>query len=239
MSFTAEDFAALETRLRALGDEKYRQFNEALIPGKENLSYGVRVPQLRAVGRELCRGDWRAFLDSDAVRHSRSHEIVTLAGLVTAGAKCELEERLRRTAAFIPRVDNWATNDIVCATYRIRPAERVAWLSFLQPYLVCGEEFGERFAVILLMDQFLTDETYPAVLDACAAARCPGYYTKMAVAWALCTAFCKYRDAAWDFLSGTRGASLDDWTFNKAIQKCRESYRVSEADKALLQSRKR
>ena len=146
---------------------------------------------------------------------------------------------MARTAAFIPRVDNWATNDTVCSTYRIREADRAAWLAFLAPYLTCGTEFGERIAVILLMDQFLHDDTINAVLDACLQARCPGYYTKMAVAWALCTALCKYRDKTLAFLQDARGASLDVWTYNKAIQKCRESYRVSAADKALLQTMKR
>lgn len=32
---------------------------------------------------------------------------------------------------------------------------------------------------------------------------------------------------------------LDDFTYNKALQKCRESFRVSDADKALLQNMKR
>ncbi len=239
MSFTAEDFAVLDARLAALGDEKYRRFNESLIPGKENASYGVRLPALRALAGELCRGDWRAFLESGAVRQSRNHEFILLAGIVTAAAKCPAAEKRARLAAFLPRIDNWAVNDTVCATLRIPAAERADWLAFLQPYLTCGSEFGERFAVILLMAQFLTDETYPAVLDGCAAARCPAYYTKMAVAWALCTAFCKYRAATLAFLQDERGAALDDWTFNKAIQKCRESCRVSDADKALLLGMKR
>jgi hypothetical protein len=239
MSFSQSDLDALEARLKALGDEKYRKFNEGLIPGKENATYGVRIPALRAAGRELCRGDWRAFLDFAPVQSSTVHEIVTLCGIVTAAAKCPEDERMARTAAFIPRVDNWAANDITCATYRIPAASRAAWLDFLRPYTVCGTEFGERFALVLLMDQFARGDTLDEVLDACLRARCPGYYTRMAVAWTLCTAFCHDRDRTLAFLQDARGASLDAWTFNKAIQKCRESYRVSDADKALLLSMKR
>lgn len=239
MSFTQTDFDALCGRLAALGDEKYRKFNEGLIPGKQNATWGVRIPALRAEAKALCRGDWRAFLDFEAVRSSTVFELATLAGLVTAGAKCGTAERMERTAAFVPRIDNWATNDVVCSTYRIKPAERAAWREFLTPYLTCGQEFGERFAVILLMDQFLTGEDIDFVLDTCAMARCPAYYTKMAVAWALCTAFCKQRDKTLAFLQSETGQTLDGWTYNKAIQKCRESYRVSAADKALLLTMKR
>lgn len=239
MRFAQPDFDALCARLAAAADEKYRRFNEGLIPGKHNATWGVRIPVLRAEARALCKGDWRGFLDYEAVRQSTVYELVTLAGLVTAAAPCPAAERMQRTAAFIPRVDNWATNDVVCATYRIPPADRPAWREFLAPYLTCGQEYGERFALILLMDQFLDGENTGFVLHACTQARCPGYYTKMAVAWTLCTAFCRDREAALAFLQGEAGRSLDAWTYNKALQKCRESRCVSAADKALLQSMKR
>ena len=47
-------------QLHSLADEKYRTFNEGLIPGAEGTSIGVRMPQLRAITKEICRGDWRA-----------------------------------------------------------------------------------------------------------------------------------------------------------------------------------
>ena len=62
------------------------------------------------------------------------------------------------------------------------------------------------------------------------------YYIKMAAAWALSVCFVKYRDLTWEaFASKT----MNPWVQNKAIQKCRESYRVSAEDKELLKSLKR
>lgn len=240
MPFTQPDYNALLARLQALGEEQYRCFNEGLIPGQKNATLGVRIPLLRGIAKELCRGDWRAFLDCGAVQNSPVYEMVLLAGLVTAGATCPATEKMAHTATYIPRVKDWATNDVVCATYRIAPADKAAWRKFLTPYLTCGQEFGERFALILLMDQFLTNEQEADfVLNACAMARCPAYYTRMAVAWTLCTAFCKYRDKTLAFLQSEAGQKLDARTFNKAIQKCRESFRVSAADKAMLAAMKR
>lgn len=239
MSFTQSEFDALCARLTSAGDEPYRRFNEALIPGKQNATWGVRIPALRTEARALCKGDWRGFLEWDAVQNSTVHELVMLAGIVTAAARCGNDERMQRTAVFIPRIDNWATNDTVCASYRILPDEQPSWREFLTPYLTCGEEFGERFALILLMDQFMDNANIDFVLNACTLARCPGYYTRMAVAWTLCTAFCRQRGKTLAFLQSDAGQSLDAWTFNKAIQKCRESRCVSAQDKALLQSMKR
>ena len=58
----------------------------------------------------------------------------------------------------------------------------------------------------------------------------------MGAAWAVATAMAKYRDKTLAFLKTT---ALDDWTYNKAIQKMLESYRVSPEDKILLRAMKR
>ena len=63
-----------------------------------------------------------------------------------------------------------------------------------------------------------------------------GYYVKMAVAWALSLCFVKQRAKT---LVLFQNNELDAFTYNKALQKCRESFRVSDADKALLQNMKR
>ena len=238
MSFTPTDYEALLTQLDSLRDERYRLFNEKLIPGKQNATLGVRMPLLRGVARQLCRGDWRAFLDCEAVRQSTLHEMVLLAGIVTAIAPCSTAERLELTAAFLPRVQDWAVCDTVCASYRIPPADRPVWQEFLRPYLTCGQEFAERFALVLLMDRFLdkdcTDADAAFVLQACALARCPAYYTRMAAAWALCTCFCRRPEQTERFLCSTAGQGLDGTVWDLFLRKCRESRLVSPADAARL-----
>ena len=62
------------------------------------------------------------------------------------------------------------------------------------------------------------------------------YYTKMAKAWLLCECFIKYRDYTIKRLNNLK---IDDFSFNKAIDKMRESFRVSDEDKLYLKSLKR
>ena len=59
--YTTADYEMLLRRLEENRDEKYRVFNESLIPGTEG-TYGVRAPVLRALSKELLRGDWRGYL---------------------------------------------------------------------------------------------------------------------------------------------------------------------------------
>lgn len=63
-----------------------------------------------------------------------------------------------------------------------------------------------------------------------------GYYVKMALAWGISVAYVKEKEKTMLFL---RDNSLDDWTYNKALQKIIESKRVSAAEKEEIRSMKR
>ena len=66
----------------------------------------------------------------------------------------------------------------------------------------------------------------------------PGYYCKMGVAWAIATAMAKQRDKTMEYLAEGNN-TLDDWTYNKTIQKMQESFRISKDDKDILKGMKR
>ena len=220
--------------LEANADEQYRGFNESLIPGAENSSLGVRLPKLRQIAKTICRGDWAGFLEDS--RDTRLYEITMLRGLVIAGASCPFDTRLELLAGFIPEIDNWGVCDSVAASLKsVRTHLPETW-AFLQPHLESREEFRLRFGIVMLMDYFLTEEYIDLVLEILADVRHSGYYVKMAVAWALSACCLKFRDRTLRLLQSGR---LDPWTQNKAISKCRDSYRVSSEDKELLVSLRR
>ena len=64
------------------------------------------------------------------------------------------------------------------------------------------------------------------------------YYAKMGVAWALATAMAKFPQKTLAFFKSS-SVKIDSWTYNKAIQKMCESYRVSDKIKALVRKLKR
>ena len=219
----------LMERLEALADPKYREFSESLIPGSSGKSLGVRMPQLRALAKEICRGDWRAFLrETDG---NNIYEIVMLRGLVIASGPCAFEERLSLLGAYIPEIENWAVCDCVAGSLHSVKKHLPEMLDFLKPYLESAQEFELRFAVVMLMDYFLTPEYIGWVLGTLPSLRHEGYYVKMAVAWAVSVAFVKFRSQTLELLESR---ALDPWVQNKSIQKCRESRRVSTKDKQML-----
>ena len=223
--FTKEGYKALLAEFESLSDEKYKKFNEALIPGTKT-SYGVRVPQIRAIAKEITRTDPFGFL---RVCKDSSFEEIQLHGLVIAYIKMPLVEKIPLMVEFVPLIDNWAICDT--CSFKVKDSERAVLWDFLQDYFTSDRTYFIRYAVVTGMSNFVNDQYIDSFLARLSEIVHDDYYVKMAVAWALCDCFIKQRVKTNELLSAKK---LDAWTQNKAIQKCRESFRVSDYDKEYL-----
>ena len=105
-------------------------------------------------------------------------------------------------------------------------------------------QFGEKsfnpapFYLQVLYRGRLTDEYIDMTLKVLDNLKNEKYYCKMAVAWAIATAWAKQREKTCCYMLDGNN-TLNDWTYNKAIQKMLESYRVSDEDKVMLRRMKR
>ena len=106
------------------------------------------------------------------------------------------------------------------------------------PYSKIDDEYKQRLVAVMLMDYYLTDEYIDMSLEVLDSLKNEKYYCKMAVAWAIATAWAKQREKTFCYMQDGNN-TLDDWTYNKAIQKMLESYRVSDEDKRILRTMKR
>ena len=97
MSVDRFDLDALLRKLESLADPRYNEFNQSFLPHSDASSLGVRVPQLRAIGKEILKDDWRGFLD--ASRDCPLFEMRMLHAIVLGGAPCSIEEKISRRAA--------------------------------------------------------------------------------------------------------------------------------------------
>ncbi len=79
---------------------------------------------------------------------------------------------------------------------------------FLQPYLAAKEEFAVRFGVVMLLAHYIKAEYIGSVLLTLDKADHPGYYAKMAVAWAVTVCFIKFPEETYPFLTRNH---LDDF----------------------------
>ncbi len=220
----------LREQLIEMSESGYRKFTSALMPGVEHV-LGIRIPVLRDMAREIARGDWRTYL---AGAEDHYFEERMLQGLVVACAKCPVEEKLALTARFVPKIDNWAVCDCFC--WRLRRNEREPMWNFIQSYFHSEKEYDVRFAVVMALGNFVDEEHLEALLALLDGVRHEAYYARMAVAWAVSVCFVKFPERTREWLEG---CSLDDWTYNKSLQKIVESYRVGAQAKTEVRSMKR
>ncbi len=159
-----------------------------------------------------------------------------LKAFIIGYVKDDIENVLECAARFVPKIHDWCVCDGFCQTFTIARKHRESVFAWACRYIGSDKEFEQRVVAVLLMSHFLVDAYYQQVLDIMNRLKHDGYYTKMGVAWCVATAYAKYREATQEFLKKNE---LDDWTFNKSIQKMIESYRVPEEDKDMLRGMKR
>lgn len=222
----------IREKIFELADAKYKEFHSGLCPNTNNI-VGVRVPVLRNYAKELAKGDFRSYL---ANAKDEYYEEVMLQGMVIGLAKMELEERLEYIINFVPKIDNWAICDVFCAGLKFVNKNKEEVWKFLGQYLKSNKEFELRFGIVMLLDFYITEEYIDRVLRILNKTKHEGYYVKMAVAWAISICYIKFPKETLKLLQEN---SLDDFTYNKALQKIIESYRVSEEDKKMIRKMKR
>lgn len=222
----------IRNQLFSLADEEYQKFHSSLCPGINNI-IGIRVPILRNVAKEIVKEDWKTYLQNAKDDY---YEEVMLQGMVIGLAKMELLERLEYVKKFIPKINNWAVCDVSCAGFKFAKKYPSEVWKFLEPYLDSNKEFEIRFGIVMLLDFYITEEYIREVLAILNQIHHEGYYVKMAVAWAISICFIKFPKETFELLQDNQ---IDTFTYNKALQKIIESYRVTKEDKKKIRAMKR
>lgn len=219
-------------RIFELRDDEYQKFHSNLLPGIDHI-IGVRLPNLRQLAKELAKGNWQGYLKE---AQDDYYEEIMLQGLVISYAKGDFDEILPYIKDFVPKINNWAVCDCYANSLKItnKHMERV-W-EFLQPYLHSQEEYELRFGIVMLLSFYIKDDYIDRVLLLCDNAKHEGYYVKMAVAWTISICFIKYPEKTMAYLMNN---TLDTFTYNKALQKITESFRVAKPTKDLIRAMKR
>lgn len=215
--------------IRGMADSKNRELTMKLTPGITQSCYGVKIPLLRQAVKQY---DLMAVLPP---MEDDCYEEVMLRGITIASLKCDFKTKLDHIHRFVPQITTWAVCDVFCSSLKIAVKDRVEFRTFLDPYINSQEEFEKRFAIVALMSTYANDQSIDDTLAVLSQSTSDKYYIQMAVAWAVSVCFIKYRDKTLALLQSN---NLDKFTHNKALQKIRESLRVSQQDKELAKTLK-
>ena len=224
----------IEKSLYSLQDKKYQEFQKGLCPGVVNI-IGVRIPELRKLAKELLKHYSPKELLENI--NDNYYEELMLQGMVIGGAKEDINTILKYVKEFVPKIDNWAVCDTFCTSLKITKKYKKEMWKFIQEYLKSDKEFELRFAIVMILGYFIDEKYLEKDFKIFNNIKSDKYYVKMALAWAISICVIKYYDRSIKYLE--KEAILDDFTYNKAIQKARESYRLSKEQKDFLNTLKK
>ncbi|MFP4265927.1 MAG: DNA alkylation repair protein [Desulfonatronovibrionaceae bacterium] len=224
-------FLVLE-ELKGLSDDAYKAFNKKIIPTAQQ-TLGVRLPVLRKIAARIAKNSPDEFIRMDK---DNIYELVMLEGLVISSLNRPFAELLPPMEDFLEKVDNWAQVDTTVCNFRDISWEKEAVLAVVKKWLRSENEFVVRAGLVVLLSRFIDKQHLDTVFDLSQSVSHSGYYAYMGNAWLISVCMAKYPQETIGFF---RANSLDNKTHNKAIQKSRESFRVSKADKEILNRLKR
>ena len=239
---------------RFLADERYRHGHIRIInplPGVKVL--GLHIPEMKKLAQKIVKEgrheamipEFRKHFLEDA-RCGLLYEEKMIWGMLLNRMPCSLEERLDKFRDFIPAIDNWAVCDSICSDAKWCVKKRTETWEFLQPYFKSEKEFEVRFALIMSLAHFLTDDYIDAVFERISRlnydriiseyefSKTPSaehgqvlgpvpYYVNMAVAWLLATALYKFPEKTREFAnSGILPAII----IRLYVRKAKESFRT-------------
>lgn len=223
----------IKEELISMQDKKYKEFHKGLCPGTENI-VGIRVPILRNYAKELLKQhNWKTLIKNI---DNNYYEEIMLQGMIIGLAKDDFKSIIQEIEKFLPKIDNWAVCDTFCAGLKITKKHKKEMWNFIQKYIQSKKEFEVRFSVVMILDCYIEDEYLEKIFEIFDSIKREEYYIQMAVAWAISICLIKYYDRTLNYL---KTAKLDKFTYNKALQKAIESYRITKEQKQTLRDMKK
>lgn len=230
------DGLTIKEHLLQLAERGNKKFIESLNPGVEHV-LGIRVPDLRKLAARIAKDGWEAYLDTADTYYMEER---MLQGMVLGCIRpdADIEVYLHRVTCFVWNINSWS----VCDTFKFGGGKRFIeankdrlW-EYLKTWMRAEGEYEIRFGVVMAMQYFIDEEHIEELFSLYNAIRHEGYYVRMGVAWALSVCFVRFPERTLAYLKQN---TLDNFTYNKALQKIIESYRVDAGTKDVIRAMKR
>ena len=211
----------LNQYLESIGRPEKMDFTIKTINTKMQV-LAIPIPELRKIANQIYKGNYISFLDAF---NNKYYENTIINAILINNIK---DIKTKKYYISKLKIDNWSTVDIL--KFNIKNQEQ-EYLNLAKEYLKSKEEFVRRIGVRILFN-YTENEDLAEIFDIINSLQNEEkYYVNMAVAWLMCELMIKNRNQTLKYLEKHR---LNDFTINKTISKCRDSFRVSNEDKELL-----
>lgn len=220
-----------ETELRKLNEYLYSLREEKNIERTKRILntslmvLGIPTKTLRDIARSISKGNFMSLLD--IMSFDYYEDSIIYASLISKIK--EFDAVIKYLDKYSNLCECWASCDAL--KFNISSHER-DYLGIIDKYIKSKKPFVRRIGMSILFE-FLRNHKYIDkifyYLDEFYLE--DNYYVNVMNAWLLCECFIKEREKTIEYLKENK---LNKFTINKAISKCRDSFRVSEEDKNML-----
>lgn len=219
------NFEQIVAEFRNVSDRKYDEFNSPIINSSVP-TIGCRIPDIRIIAA-------RCSLTCEEALSLPIHayyEVDFLKGAVVSKARIPFERKRQYLLQFADTIENWAVCD--GNVVKVSKPEKAKYFELFSEMCKSDRPFVCRYGIVCMMSNFLNEEYICSVFDALKTVSLWGsYYVDMAVAWLVATAMGKVRKQTVEFLEGDARIVLNVFSYNKSLQKIRDSERISAEDK--------
>lgn len=218
--------------LLSIEDAKYKEFSSKLIPNTKNKIIGIRIPELRKFSKEIYKNNYEEFLKY--VKSDYMEEILIEGFLIGLIKDQYIADKYIET--FITKVDNWCVCDTFCSSLKIVRKNMQKYFNFFTKNIDFDEPFQIRVSLMILNAHYINNEYIDKIFEYVNSIKSNHYYVQMGIAWLISTCYIKFRKETLLFLKNN---NLNDFTYNKSIQKMIESKRIPIEEKCHLRKLKR
>lgn len=219
-----EDKTEFDNYLVSLKNAEKIEWTTKIINTKKKV-LAIKTPVLKNLAKEISKGDFLSFLD---LQIDTFYENDVINGILICKIK-DFDLQKKYLDNYILGIDNWASCDLL--SFNIKGREE-KYFNLAQEYLKSDKPFIRRVGFKIFFE-FVENYCYVdkifEILNNFESEK--EYYVNMIISWLICELFIKQRDLTLTFLDTN---TLNSFQINKAISKCRDSFRVSKEDKELL-----
>lgn len=189
----------------------------------------IATPDIRKISKEIAKGNYLSFLD---LALNDYYEDTAVNGSLISIIK-DFDTVKKYLIPFAEKADNWATCDLV--TFNVKPDNADKLWELAGEMLSSEKCFVRRIGVDIMFKFILPigeNDYLQGIFERIAALTNENeYYVNMCAAWLIAECFTKRRDDTLAFYVQNR---MNTFITNKSVQKCRDSFRITQEDKDYL-----
>lgn len=230
-TWTKKDGQDFIKYLKTLSNPSKEEWTRKIINTKMPL-LALKSKQIQELRTQIAKGNYKAFLDL------KLFEILELqyiyVGLLFYLKDYELV--LPYLEAIVPFIDNWAVCDSI-PFKKMQGKDREKFFTLAKNWSKSSLPFQRRIGIKILFEYTKATDKANEIFEILNNFETEThYYVDMINAWLTCEMFIKQKALTLQFLKTNK---LNKFTINKAIQKCRDSFRVTDEEKQFLLKYKR